>query len=44
VAGRIAVIEDDSPTRDYVVRALEGAGFTVDAVAQGNTPTWSCST
>jgi len=35
VAGRIAVIEDDSPTRDYVVRALEGAGFTVDAVAQG---------
>ena len=47
------MIEDDSPTRDYVVRALEGAGFTVDAVAQGaegvalverNTPTWSCST
>ncbi|TMF56287.1 MAG: response regulator, partial [Chloroflexi bacterium] len=35
MAGRIAVIEDDSPTRDYVVRALEGAGFTVDAVAQG---------
>ncbi len=35
MAGRIAVIEDDSPTRDFVVRALEGAGFTVDAAARG---------
>ena len=29
------MIEDDSPTRDFVMRALEGAGFTVDAASRG---------
>lgn len=35
VTARITVIEDDGPTRDFFVRALEGAGFTVDAASQG---------
>jgi pilus assembly protein CpaE len=35
VGNRIAVIEDDAPTRSMLVTLLEGAGFTVDAASSG---------
>ena len=35
MASRIAVIEDDTPTREMLVTLFKGAGFQVDAAASG---------
>ena len=37
MTGRILVVEDDAATADFVVKGLEGAGFTVRHAADGRT-------